>query len=78
MTNTKTGGAMSKIYRPLYPPEGGPCSGYACGECKAVTRTKKGMILHLWTCHGIRIQLRLLPNEAAADSSQDLPKGIRP
>lgn len=47
------------VYKPLYPPEGGPLAGFVCCECKEVTKTKHGMLRHLAVCHGIRIQAAL-------------------
>lgn len=47
------------IYVPLYPPEGGPLAGFQCRavpNCKAVTKTKRGMLQHLGVCHGVRLQ----------------------
>lgn len=67
------------VYKPLYPPEGGPLGGFLCCQCNAVTRTKKGMLIHLGTVHGIRIQLKMEfePNETAAPEglpNTDLPE----
>jgi hypothetical protein len=49
-----------QVYKPLYPPEGGPLAGFQCLECphdkRAVTRTRRGMILHLAVCHGVTLQ----------------------
>lgn len=53
-------GVACEVYRPLYPPEGGPLMGFVCMECptekRAVTRTKRGMVIHLAVCHGVRLQ----------------------
>jgi hypothetical protein len=51
--------AGKSVYKPLYPPEGGPLGGFLCCQCNAVTRTKKGILLHLATVHGIRMQLAM-------------------
>lgn len=48
---------MEKIYKPLYPEHGGPAQGFVCGSCSDVTRTKIGMMRHLWRKHMIKIQL---------------------
>jgi hypothetical protein len=47
------------VYKPLYPAEGGPLGGFLCCQCNAVTRTKRGMLIHLATVHGIRMQLTM-------------------
>lgn len=47
------------LYSPLYPPEGAPCKGYSCGHCDGVTRTQRGMRLHLSVCHGLNLQMNL-------------------
>lgn len=44
------------MYKPLYPPEGGPPGGFKCGECGDVTRTEKGIRAHLKRVHGIVAQ----------------------
>lgn len=53
-------GVSTCVYKPLYPPEGGPLRGFVCMECPqekaAVTRTKRGMLIHLAVVHGVRIQ----------------------
>lgn len=55
-------GVACEVYKPLYPPEGGPLAGFQCLECpqdkRAVTRTKRGMVVHLAVCHGIRLQAK--------------------
>ena len=43
-------------YRPLYPPEGAPCLGFACSECGRVTKTERGMRMHLVRVHDIKPQ----------------------
>lgn len=49
-----------EVYKPLYPPEGGPVSGYQCMECpatkRAVTRTRRGILIHLAVVHGVTLQ----------------------
>jgi len=61
----------------LVRPDGGPAAGFQCNaypkECRAVTRTEKGMRIHLGVCHGVRFQ-KDLPFEPA--EPPDLPKGI--
>lgn len=69
------GGAL---YKPLYPPEGGAVAAFKCGECPAVTRTEKGIRMHLMNCHGIRFQATLFGDEPDPVTARDLPKGIRP
>ena len=57
------------VYKPLYPQEGAPCSGYQCNavpECRRVVRTYRGMILHLILAHGVRLQAELFPAEREA------------
>jgi hypothetical protein len=57
------------VYKPLYPAEGAPVSGYQCNakpDCRRVTRTLRGMVLHLILGHGIRIQAELFPAEREA------------
>jgi len=55
-------GVSTEVYKPLYPPEGGPLRGFVCMECPAekaaVTRTKRGMVIHLAVCHGVRLQAK--------------------
>jgi hypothetical protein len=36
-----------EVMLPLYPPVGAPVRGYLCTNCKAVTKTKRGMWTHL-------------------------------
>jgi len=49
-----------EAYKPLYPPEGGPLAGFQCCECprekRMVTRTRRGMLIHLAVCHGVTLQ----------------------
>ena len=49
-----------EVYKPLYPPEGGPLAGFQCCECpmekRMVTRTRRGMLIHLAVCHGVTLQ----------------------
>ena len=55
-------------YKPLYPAEGAPCSGYQCNavpECRRVVRTYRGMILHLILAHGVRLQGELFDGNGA-------------
>jgi len=63
------------VYKPLYPPEGGPLAGFKCCQtgCGAVTRTERGMRIHVFVCHGIRFQ-RMLPLEPPPEP--DLPKNL--
>lgn len=63
-----------ETFSPLYPPEGGPLSGFACCQCKGVTRTQAGMIRHLAICHGIRLQ-RSLDYEQSKHPQAKLPEG---
>ena len=67
------------IYQPLYPPEGAPVSGFKCGVgvCKAVTRTEKGIRMHLAVCHAIRFQAELFNDEPDPSAAGDLPKAAR-
>ena len=62
---------MEAAYKPLYPAEGAPCSGYQCNakpeECRRVVRTYRGMILHLILAHGVRLQGELFEgNESSS------------
>lgn len=50
---------MAAVFIPLYPEFGGPPRAYLCLECQEVTRTKRGMILHLIRTHKIHIQTSL-------------------
>jgi hypothetical protein len=61
--------AGKSVYKPLYPPEGGPLGGFLCCQCNGVTRTKKGMLIHLATVHGIRMQLDIEFDTAATATS---------
>jgi hypothetical protein len=70
------------LYKPLYPPEGQPCLGFKCcaddGLCQgAVTRTEKGIRLHLVVVHGIRFQARLFNDEPDPVAARDLPREVR-
>ena len=49
------------LYVPLYLPEGGKPLAFKCGAspCAAVTRTRRGMLLHLWRKHKIKAQLEM-------------------
>jgi hypothetical protein len=69
----------STLYEPLYPPDGGPVSGYRCAQpgCPGITRTKRGMHLHLTSCHGIRAQQPLFNDEPDPVETGDLPAGVR-
>jgi hypothetical protein len=70
------GGAL---YKPLYPPDGAPVAGFQCCHegCKAVTRTEKGIRMHLIVCHGIRFQGTLFNDDPDPVTARDLSKGIR-
>ena len=64
---------MSDYYTPLYDNErGGPPRAFRCEQCNRdnglrpgwpskarVTRTEKGMLIHIHICHGIERQPRL-------------------
>jgi hypothetical protein len=62
---------MEKIYKPLYPETGGPPLGFACGRCTDVVRTKKGVLLHLWLKHRVKLQLKI---DLDAISEEELVK----
>lgn len=64
-------------FKPLYPPDGAPCLGFACGclvdvqvevpnvkanLCGKVTKTERGMKMHLLRVHGIKMQSELFQN----------------
>lgn len=70
------------VYKPLYPAEGGPLGGFLCCQCNAVTRTKKGMLIHLAAVHGIRMQHELdFENQTQAsppDNSENLDLPEKP
>lgn len=67
----------SSLYKPLHPPEGGAPRAFVCNECGAVTRTNRGMHLHLTVCHGVRFQPTLFGEEPDPVKSADLPKGVK-
>ncbi len=77
-------GMGNPVYKPLYPSEGSAdgAKGFQCTaapeSCKAVTRTEKGMRVHVAVCHGVRFQKELFNNEPDPIATQDLPAGIRP
>jgi len=53
---------MEKVYKALYPELGGPAKAFVCGvdpSCSDVTRTRIGMIRHLWRKHKVKIQISL-------------------
>jgi hypothetical protein len=50
---------MKPIYTALYPEHGGPAKGFLCGSCPDVTRTRIGMLRHLWRKHRIKVQLKI-------------------
>lgn len=69
-------GTVGPVYSPLYPPEGGPLRGFVCNEkgCKAVTRTERGIRMHLTVVHGIRMQGEFVFEAIPATTlSPDLP-----
>ncbi len=71
------------LYKPLYPKEGGPLGGFQCNyesSCHAVTRTEKGIRMHLAVCHGVRFQSELFNSDPDPSKAKDLPAlpGIRP
>lgn len=71
---------MGKVYEELYSQNGGGAMGFRCLEasCKgAVTRTWRGIIMHLQVCHGIRLQTSLDFTGRKLTETGDLPKGIR-
>jgi hypothetical protein len=70
---------QSEFYVALYPPEGAPCGGFQCrvGDCRAVTRTEKGIRLHAGVCHGVRWQKPLFNSEPDPVKAKDLPAGVR-
>jgi len=51
------------VFKPLYPAEGGYPLGYVCQadpeKCRKVVRTRRGMVLHLWRRHKVRLQLEI-------------------
>jgi len=63
----------ASVYSPLYSPEGGPVSGFSCKQCLAVTRTHRGMILHLNVCHGLRLQTTFSEVDRSFARHEDLP-----
>ncbi len=71
------------VYKPLYPPEGSAdgAKGFQCNfapvACRAVTRTERGIRMHLWTCHGVRFQKELFNDEPDPVAAGDLPEGLR-
>jgi hypothetical protein len=54
---------MSGPFIALYPEVGGKPGGFACkfdpSNCQRVTRTKTGMVRHLWRKHKIKLQLEI-------------------
>ncbi len=63
--------AAQGLWTPLYPQAGGPAQGFRCNQknypfstddfirCGRVTRTERGMKLHLWRVHQIKQQKEL-------------------
>lgn len=47
------------MFDPLYPAEGAPCRGFYCRICERLTRTRRGMISHLWKRHQLKLQAEL-------------------
>jgi hypothetical protein len=51
------------VFKALYPDDGGRPLGYVCRVdpevCKKVVRTRRGMVLHLWRRHKVRLQLEI-------------------
>lgn len=49
---------MADLIEPLYPAAGGPPLAWTCGvdRCMAVTRTRRGLVTHLWRKHKIKLQ----------------------
>lgn len=51
------------VFEALYSQSGGPPHGYFCraelDKCKRVVRTRRGMVLHLWRRHRVRLQLEI-------------------
>ena len=49
------------VFEALYSKDGGLPLGYICKadpyKCKRVVRTRKGIVLHLWRVHKVRLQL---------------------
>ena len=60
---------MTPLYKPLYPPEGGKPLAFSCncpqsGQlCGAVTRTERGIKIHVLRKHGLREQIDLPFND---------------
>jgi hypothetical protein len=53
---------MPPLYTPLFPESGGQPKAFLCSQgprCKDVTRTRKGMVLHLWRKHKVKVQLKM-------------------
>lgn len=48
-----------QIYLPLYPVEGGPPLGFFCSQCRAVTKTIRGVRIHLWRRHKLKEQIEM-------------------
>ena len=66
----------TKDYAPLFPEYGGPAQGFRCnatalGEtvmaCGKVTRTERGMLMHLSRVHGIEQQAAFFPSDRSRD-----------
>lgn len=59
---------MSELYKPLYLSEGGPPLAFACMVCSVseqkITKTVRGMEMHLLAKHALKLQ-RDLPFEEA-------------
>ena len=65
------------LYVPTYPPDGGPAIQFVCllpakeGEpkaCRKGTKTEAGMKVHLFRCHGIKLQLNMFEPNAPAQA----------
>lgn len=53
---------MNPLYKPLYPSEGGPPLAFACSVSEqkcAVTKTQRGMRIHLLRIHKLKEQIEL-------------------
>lgn len=58
ITRPKSDGVESLMI-PLHAPEGGPARAWLCGRCRRPTRTRRGLVSHLFLRHGIKRQLPL-------------------
>lgn len=58
---------MPTLYKPLYPPEGAPVTAFACQVCsdsgqkrnQKITKTLRGMLMHLLRKHKVKPQMVL-------------------